>query len=105
MNIPDRRVDECQMHEGRIDDIAKELHKHGGWWKIIGIGLAMGIGYLITFGSSINNKLDSIQGMLSRHEVSMAEMSGRIKACESDISEIKVRHQYLDQSGVIKKVK
>lgn len=102
--IPERRQD-CIDHENRIDEIAAELRKHGGWWKLIGAGLVVGVGYLIGFGSTINNKLDNIQAMLSKHEVGMERLDGRIKACETDILEIKQRHNFIDQSSVIKKGK
>lgn len=107
MPAPDgtERRQDCIDHENRIDEIAAELRKHSGWWKLIGAGLVVGVGYLIGFGSTINNKLDNIQSMLSKHEVGMERLDGRIKNCESDILEIKQRHNFLDQNGVIKKVK
>jgi hypothetical protein len=99
--MTERRQD-CIDHENRIDDMAKETHKFGGWFKVAGSGLMLFASLMGWFGSSINAKLDTIQSLLNRHEVSMAELGGRIKSCEADITEIKTRHQYLDQSGVVK---
>lgn len=96
--MPERRQD-CIDHEERIDEIAAEIKKHSGWWKVIGAGIVIGIGYLATFGSTINNKLDLIQSKLSAYEVGVAQIDGRLKAVESDVLEIKERHKFIDQKG------
>ena len=100
----ERRAD-CIEHEQRIDKMGEEIHKFNAYFKIIGGSISIACVICGWFGSSINNKLDNIQQLLNTHSVAMAIHEGRIKGCEQDIAEIKARHNYLDQNGVIKRTK
>lgn len=95
-----RRESDCKEHESRLDDIGAEVHKHGGWFKVIGAGISIGFTLLLWFGTGINAKLDAIQASLSRTDVSLMEHSQRIKACEEEIREIKERHKAIDTNDL-----
>jgi len=93
----ERRRD-CVDHEKRIDDIAAEIHKHGGWFKVIGGSMSFAFVVLGWFGSGIDAKLTAIQSMLTKTEVNMMQHSEQIKQCQQDIREIQDRHRFLDQT-------
>jgi hypothetical protein len=100
----ERRQD-CIDHENRIDEVAAEVHKHGGWFKVIGGGLGFAFIVLGWFGSSINSKLDAIQATLNKTDIAIENHRGRIENCEKDIKDIQERHKYFDQNGIVKKVR
>ena len=93
----ERRQD-CVDHEKRIDDIAAEIHKHGGWFKVIGGSLSFAFIVLGWFGSGIDAKLTSIQAMLTDGKVTLMQHQEQIKSMQQDIREIQERHKYLDQN-------
>lgn len=104
-SISTERRQDCIDHEQRIDKMGAEVHRFNGYFAIIGGSIGIGCMICGWFGSSINNKLDTIQNMLNSHSVVMATLEGRIKSCESDIGEIKARHNYLDQNGIVKRTR
>lgn len=91
--------EDCKLHEERIDQIQAEIHKHGGWFKILGAGIVMAFSVCGWFGQGINSKLDAIQSMLHRGEVNLMEHSQRLKNSEQDIQEIKQRLQLHEQNS------
>jgi hypothetical protein len=101
---PERR-EECMLHESRIDDIANEIHKHGGWWKLIGGSMGVACTLLGWFGNSINVKLDSIELLLSADKIAIAELKKDVHAIEVRIDNIERRHEHLDQNGIVKKIR
>lgn len=103
--ITNERRQDCIDHENRIDDIAQELHKHGGWWKIIGGGLVGACTLLGWLGNGIMVKLDTIETLLSADKVAIAELKKDVSRIDAEIDGIKRRHEFADQNGLTQKVK
>jgi hypothetical protein len=93
---PERRA-ECLAHEEKIDEINKELHKHGGWFKVLGSGVALFLTVILFFGARLDAKLTVIQESLNQAAVANAGYAERLSRCEKDVDEINKRHQFKDQ--------
>ena len=109
--MPDRaegrrlRDDECFEHEKRMDMVDGELKKQSGWFKASAGILAISIAIIGSYCTQITSKLDSIQAMLTDSKVVMMQHSEQIKNLDSRVTDIEKRHTYLDQNGVVTRVR
>jgi hypothetical protein len=97
MQMEERRA-ECIAHEGRIDDIQAEIHKHGGWFKIMGGGLGILISLFMFFGARLDAKLSSIQDALTKAAIEASSYNQRLIQCEKKLDTIETRHDELDRT-------
>lgn len=91
--------------EARIDDIDQEVHKQSGWLKAAAGFAAIAVVALGGFNSIILSKLSTIESLLTTNQVTIAEIKRDFAALEKRVGDIERRHDFLDQNGVVKKVR
>jgi hypothetical protein len=92
---------ECLVHEERLDHVDRTVSKQSGWLKTAAVVLAFSGTVLGSVCNLILSKLSSIESLLSKTDITLARHEERICGVEADVKEIKERHKYLDQNGVI----
>jgi uncharacterized protein YktB (UPF0637 family) len=95
-----RRDSDCIAHEGRIDDLDKEVHKQTGFYKTAAIVFTIVAGALSYFATNITAKLTTIEALLTDSKVLMMKHAEQIKVLQGDVKEIQDRHRDLDRSGI-----
>lgn len=95
----------CADHEKRLDAVVTEASKQSGWLKSSAVVFTLAATVLSWAANSINAKLDGISQMLGKNDVTLMQHAEQIKNVQADIKEIQERHRYLDQNGVVKRVR
>ena len=98
----DRRnkdVEECRMHEGRLDEMATTVSKQSGWLKVGGGILTVSLFLLGLLCTNIINGQGRLEGMLSDYKVTMAEHKKDIDGLKNDMKEVQDRNRYIDQQS------
>ena len=105
-DAPGRRKDDedCRVHEARLDHVDKTVSKQSGWFKTAAVVFSICGTILGGMCGLILSKLTAIESLLSKTDVTLGRHEERLLNVESDIKEIKERHRYLDQNGVVKRV-
>jgi hypothetical protein len=88
-------------HERRMDTVDQDIKKQEGWLKASAGFMTIAMIIVGSLCNVIITKLTTIEGMLGKTDVSIARHEERLSNVESDVKEIKARHTYLDQNGVI----
>jgi hypothetical protein len=107
VNKFDRRKEDlsCKEHEERIDRMDGDIRSISMQLKIAGSILSIAMIVLGALSNLILTKLTNIESLLNKNDIVLMEHSQRIKNCEQDIADIKERHKFIDQEGVLKKKK
>jgi hypothetical protein len=102
-----RKEDEsdCKIHEERLDAFDKGIASNHGWLKGASCLVAI-VGFITTlFCTTIIARLGTITDLLTDYRVMLKQHETEISGLKSDVQEIKQRHNFLDQNGVIKKAR
>ena len=104
---PGRREQDsnCKDHDERLDKVERILDRQYGWIKAAGAFLAIIMPLVGWLGLSIQSRLTTIIDMQSNGRVVTAEMQRDIRDHDNRLRDIEDRHKFLDQNGVVKKVK
>lgn len=94
----------CQS-EDKIDEIETEVYKQSGWLKAAAGFAGIAVVALGSFNGVVLSKLSTIETLLTNNQVSIAEVKKDIIALDQRIKDIEERHKFLDQNGVVKKLR
>jgi hypothetical protein len=97
-NVPNERRQDCIEHEQRLDVIGAELHKHSGWFKVLGAGVGIFLSITLFFFARFDNKLTLIQEAQTKAAIESSGWNQRLMRCERDIQSIQDRHEETDRS-------
>lgn len=87
------RDQECIEHEKRMDKVDADVNKQSGWLKASAgfTGVAMMI--IGSFSSTIINKLNTIESLLTDSKISIAQHTEQIKGLDQRVRDIEDRHR------------
>lgn len=98
-----RRLDDkkdCMVHESRMDAIDQQISSNKGWLKGVST-LLLVVGFILSsFCTVIISRLGTIADMLTDYRVMLKTHEIEIAGIKTDITDIKLRHNYEDQNQV-----
>lgn len=105
-NKPKRRREDndpnCILHEERLDDLNTKVSKQSGWLKacagFLAIVITIGIPVIGSIGSTISNKLNSIETILTDGRIAQTQLNERYISLDRRVTIIETKHSAEEQN-------